>query len=159
MNRTRFYEIIKAHKNGEDISSYVPKNAAEAQLLASLTGGSGSSSGGVEMFNIAELDNTAVGSGQAILDAYNAGMKLVSITNGTNDTNGPTTTVAEVIAIHDNFKGYEGNDSHGVFVILAAFNCPDSAFPEWNYGSNGYEIAMGSFATTPASLVVQAFNR
>lgn len=123
-------------------------NGVEANL--------GGSSGGVEMFNIAELDRAAIGSGQAILDAYNAGMKLVYIANGTNDTNGPTTTVAEVITIHDNFKGYNGNDSHGVFVILADFNCADNAFPEWGYGSNGYEINMG---TLQASLVVLPFNR
>ena len=47
MNRTRFYEIIKAHQNGEDLSQFVPKNPAEAALIANLQGGAGSSGGGM----------------------------------------------------------------------------------------------------------------
>lgn len=134
MNRTRFYEIIKAFKNGEDISSYVPKNAAEAQLLASLTGGgsggSGGSSGGVEMFNIAELDPDTAGSGQAILDAYNAGMKLVRIVNGENSTGNPCTTVEHVISVHnDDARDVAGSNynSHGVFVLCAGFDTSASS--------------------------------
>ena len=47
MNRTRFYEIIVAHEKGEDLSQFVPKNPAEAALIANLQGGSGSSGGGM----------------------------------------------------------------------------------------------------------------
>ena len=45
MNRTRFYEILKAHEKGEDLSQFVPKNPAEAALIANLQGGTGSSGG------------------------------------------------------------------------------------------------------------------
>lgn len=43
MNRTRFYEIIKAHEKGEDLSQFVPKNKPEEELIVNLRGGSGSS--------------------------------------------------------------------------------------------------------------------
>jgi hypothetical protein len=39
MNRYRFYEILQAHKRGEDLSVFTPKNAPEAALLADLQGG------------------------------------------------------------------------------------------------------------------------
>ena len=45
MNKYRFHEILKAHAKGEDLSAFVPKNIPEAQLLASLKGGAGSSGG------------------------------------------------------------------------------------------------------------------
>lgn len=45
MNRYRFYEILQANKNGEDLSQFVPNNPAEAQLLASLKSGAGDSGG------------------------------------------------------------------------------------------------------------------
>ena len=47
MNRYRFYEILQANKNGEDLSQFVPTNAAEAELIANLGGGS---NGGVSPF-------------------------------------------------------------------------------------------------------------
>lgn len=46
MNKTRFYEILQANKNGEDLSKFIPTNPAEAALLANLTGGSGGGSTG-----------------------------------------------------------------------------------------------------------------
>lgn len=49
MNRYRFYQIIQAHKKGEDLSSFVPKNAPEAELIAALQGGSGGSSNSVTL--------------------------------------------------------------------------------------------------------------
>lgn len=88
MNKSRFYEILQAYKNGEDVSSYIPKNPAEAQLLANIK--TASSKEG-EFFNIAQFDNkteeagyavggsTTAGTGQAILDAFNAGIRLVRI--------------------------------------------------------------------------------
>ena len=48
MNKTRFYEILQALKNGEDLNSLAPTNAAEAELIANIqiaSGGSGSGSG------------------------------------------------------------------------------------------------------------------
>ena len=42
MNRYRFYEIIQAHKKGEDLSKFVPKNKPEADLINVLQGGGGS---------------------------------------------------------------------------------------------------------------------
>lgn len=39
-NRYRFYEIIQAHKNGEDLSQFTPKNKPEEDLIAELTGSS-----------------------------------------------------------------------------------------------------------------------
>ena len=42
MNKTRFYEITQAAANGEDLSQFVPTNAAEAALIADLQGGGGS---------------------------------------------------------------------------------------------------------------------
>lgn len=53
MNRYRFYQIIQAHKNGEDLSVFVPKNAPEAELIAALQGG-GSDGGTVKSL----FDNT-----------------------------------------------------------------------------------------------------
>lgn len=44
MNRTRFYEILQAHKRGEDLSLFVPTNPAEAALIADLQGGGSSNS-------------------------------------------------------------------------------------------------------------------
>lgn len=44
-NRYRFYEIKQAHKNGEDLSKFVPKNKPEEELIAKLQGGAGSSGG------------------------------------------------------------------------------------------------------------------
>lgn len=78
-------------------------NGVEANL--------GGSSGGVEMFNIAELDRNAVGSGQAILDAYNAGMKLVYIDKAANSyTSGTATECRDVVSIID---GDVSNNSSG----------------------------------------------
>lgn len=45
-SRYRFYEIIQAHKNGEDLTQFVPKNKPEEELIAKLTGGTGGSTGG-----------------------------------------------------------------------------------------------------------------
>lgn len=42
MNKTRFYEITQAAAKGEDLSVFVPTNAAEAELIANLQGGGGS---------------------------------------------------------------------------------------------------------------------
>lgn len=42
MNKTRFYEITQAAAKGEDLSQFVPTNAAEAALIADLNGGGGS---------------------------------------------------------------------------------------------------------------------
>lgn len=39
MNKTRFYEITQAAAKGEDLSVFVPTNAAEAELIANLGGG------------------------------------------------------------------------------------------------------------------------
>lgn len=39
MNKTRFYEITQAAAKGEDLSQFVPTNAAEAALIANLGGG------------------------------------------------------------------------------------------------------------------------
>ena len=39
MNKTRFYEITQAAAKGEDLSQFVPTNAAEAALIADLNGG------------------------------------------------------------------------------------------------------------------------
>lgn len=39
MNKTRFYEITQAAAKGEDLSQFVPTNAAEAALIADLGGG------------------------------------------------------------------------------------------------------------------------
>lgn len=54
MNKTRFYEIIQAHKKGEDLSVFVPTNNPEAELINNLEGGSGGSAtvniyGGVQL--------------------------------------------------------------------------------------------------------------
>ena len=40
-NRYRFYEIMQAHKNGEDLSQFTPKNKPEEDLIAKLKGGNG----------------------------------------------------------------------------------------------------------------------
>lgn len=48
MKGHRFYEILEAHKKGEDLSVFVPTNPAEADLLADLSGGTGGSTGGGE---------------------------------------------------------------------------------------------------------------
>lgn len=77
-------------------------NGVEANL--------GGSSGGVEMFNIAELDRDAIGSGQAILDAYNAGMKLVYIDKADSYTSGTATECKDVVSIID---GDVSNNSSG----------------------------------------------
>lgn len=46
-NKYRFYEIMQAAENGEDLSQFVPKNAPEAVLLADLlTIANGGESGG-----------------------------------------------------------------------------------------------------------------
>lgn len=45
MKGHRFYEILEAHRKGEDLSVFIPTNSAEAELLANLAGGgSGGSS-------------------------------------------------------------------------------------------------------------------
>ena len=44
-SRYRFYEIMQAHKNGEDLSQFTPKNKPEEELIAQLQGGAGSSGG------------------------------------------------------------------------------------------------------------------
>ena len=52
MNKSRFYEILQAYKRGEDLSQFIPTNAPEAELIASLTGSTGgSSSGGKTYYN------------------------------------------------------------------------------------------------------------
>ena len=93
MNKTRFYEILKAYKNEEDLSQFIPTNNAEAQLLANLIVGSGSGStggepsgGSVETFNVADVP-TESGSGgaQQIADALAAGKKFIYYTNVYND--------------------------------------------------------------------------
>jgi hypothetical protein len=45
MNKTRFYEILMAHKRGEDLTQLTPTNLAEAALIVDLTGGSDGSGG------------------------------------------------------------------------------------------------------------------
>lgn len=44
MKGHRFYEILEAHRKGEDLSVFVPTNPAEAELLANLAGGTGGGS-------------------------------------------------------------------------------------------------------------------
>lgn len=50
MNKTRFYEILQAHKKGEDLGQFIPTNPAEAALLADLSGGGESTGGGMPEF-------------------------------------------------------------------------------------------------------------
>jgi hypothetical protein len=49
MKGHRFYEILEAHRKGEDLSVFIPTNPAEAELLANLAGGTGGSTGGSAM--------------------------------------------------------------------------------------------------------------
>lgn len=109
MNRYRFYEILQAYKNGEDISGYVPKNPAEAQLINNLL----ENSSGSKFINIAEFDNrteeagyqvggsTTPGTGQAILDAFNAGIRLVRIEDYTVGEYNPGKKYMNVIGVMD----------------------------------------------------------
>ena len=65
-SRYRFYEIIQAHKNGEDLTQFVPKNKPEEELIAKLQGGAGggSSSGPsmvVSPYNNPDLPNLYYG--------------------------------------------------------------------------------------------------
>lgn len=60
-NRYRFYEIIQAHKNGEDLSQFTPKNKPEEDLIAELTGAAGGSTMPDSPFNNPNLRNLYYG--------------------------------------------------------------------------------------------------
>ena len=97
-------------------------NGVEANL--------GGSSGGIEMFNISELDPETTGSGQAILNAYNAGMKLVYIDKADSYTSYSATICKDVVSIVD---GDKTNNSEGetesfnyVYVCTIDFMVPST---------------------------------
>ena len=57
MNKTRFYEILQAHKKGEDLKQFVPTNPAEAALIADLTGNTGSNNSENKALSLISLNN------------------------------------------------------------------------------------------------------